>query len=384
MSAFATPEGTRRCATRLTDRAAAGFFRTQQGLLLSSFGIGTYLGEPDSATDQTYTDAVITAVSGGINVVDSAINYRFQRSERSVGAALQKLAAAGIAREELVLCTKGGFLTPDGEMPADPGAYFSSEYIQAGILRPEDVAAGCHAMSPLYLKDQLSRSLRNLAIECIDVYYLHNPETQLGKVPREEFNRRVRAAFEFLESAVEAGTIRFYGLATWDAFRQPQDAPDSLSLAEMEIFASEIAGDKHHFRFVQLPFNLGMTQALTLANQSLGDRLLPMIEVAHALDITLITSASLHQGRLMRNLPKFIADSLGLENDLQRALQFARSAPGIATALVGMSRVEHVRENLKLVGIAPATEEQFTRLFERRESAGSFCTLRRTVPADSA
>ena len=369
MSAFATPEGTRRCATRFADRAAAGFFRAQQGLLLSSFGIGTYLGEPDSATDQAYIDAVVAAVSGGINVVDSAINYRFQRSERSVGAALQKLAAAGTAREELVLCTKGGFLTPDGEMPADPSAYFSRKFIQTGILRPQDVAAGCHAMSPRFLEDQLNCSLRNLGVECIDVYYLHNPETQLGEVPREEFNRRVRAAFEFLESAVEAGTIRFYGLATWNAFRQPQDAPDSLSLAEMEIFAREIAGDRHHFRFVQLPFNLGITQALTLANQSLGDRLLPMIEIAHALDITLITSASLNQGRLTRNLPKFIADSLGLENDLQRALQFARSAPGIATALVGMSRVEHVRENLRLVGIAPATEEQFTRLFERRESA---------------
>ena len=168
---------------------------------------------------------------------------------------------------------------------------------------------------------------------------------------------------------MEAGKIRYYGMATWNAFRQPQDAPDSLSLAEMEIFAWEVAGDKHHFRFVQFPFNLGMTQALTLANQSLGERLLPMIEVAHALDITLVASSSLFQGRLARNLPKFIAATLGMENHLQRALQFVRSAPGIATALVGMSRVEHVRENVKLVGIAPATEEQFTRLFERRESA---------------
>ena len=197
IQAFATPEGTRRYAARFVDRAATGAFRVQQELLLSSLGIGTYLGESDSATDQSYTDAVIAAVSGGINVIDSAINYRFQRSERSVGAALRKLFAAGIAREELVLCTKGGFLTPDGEMPADPSAYFSREYIQAGILRPEDVAGGCHAMSPRYLEDQLSRSLHNLGVECIDVYYLHNPETQLSEVRREEFSRRVRAALSF-------------------------------------------------------------------------------------------------------------------------------------------------------------------------------------------
>ena len=369
MPTFATLAGTRRFASRFADRAAAGYFRAQQELLVSSLGIGTYLGEPNSVTDQSYADAVVAAVSGGVNVIDSAINYRFQRSERSIGAALKNLAAVGISREELVLCTKGGFLTPDNEMPPDPGDYFAREFIQTGILRPEDVAAGCHAMSPRYLENQLSRSLRNLGVECIDIYYLHNPETQLGEVPREEFNRRVRAAFEFLESAVETGKIRYYSMATWNAFRQPQNAPDSISLAEMDILAREIAGDQHHFRFVQLPFNLRMTQALTLSNQPLADQLLPMIEVAHALGITLIASASLFQGRLTRNLPKFIADSLGLENDLQRALQFARSAPGITTALVGMCKVEHVRENLKLVGIPPAPEEQFTRLFEHRESA---------------
>ena len=369
MPSFATSKGTRRYAARFADRAAAGFFRPQQDLLLSSLGIGTYLGEPNAVTDQSYADAVFAAVSGGINVIDSAINYRFQRSERSIGTALRKLAEAGIARDELILCTKGGYLTPDGELPADPGAFFSREFIQTGILRPEDVVAGCHAMSPRYLEDQVSRSLRNLGVECIDVYYLHNPETQLGEIPREEFNRRIRSAFEFLESAVDAGRIRYFGMATWNAFRGPQGAPDSVSLAEMEILAREIAGEKHHFRVVQLPFNLGMTQALTLANQTLDERLLPIIEVAHALDITLIASAALFQGRLARNLPEFIADLLGLESDVQRAMQFARSAPGIGTALVGMSRVEHVCENLKLLGIPPASEEQFTRLFERREPA---------------
>src|SRR5437870_10028718 len=110
MATFATPEGTRRYAQRFAGSAAPGHFREQQGLLLSSIGIGTYLGEPDACTDQAYTEAAIAAVTGGINVIDSAINYRFQRSERSIGAALKKLAELGYGRDELVLCTKGGFL----------------------------------------------------------------------------------------------------------------------------------------------------------------------------------------------------------------------------------------------------------------------------------
>src|ERR1700685_1803733 len=88
------------------------------------------------------------AVEGGINVVDSAINYRLQRSERSVRAALNQLAAKGFPRDEIVLCTKAGFLTPDGEMPDDANEYFSREFIEPGIFRPEAIAAGCHCMTP--------------------------------------------------------------------------------------------------------------------------------------------------------------------------------------------------------------------------------------------
>jgi aryl-alcohol dehydrogenase-like predicted oxidoreductase len=157
------------------------------------------------------------------------------------------------------------------------------------------------------------------------VFYLHNPETQLAEIPRQEFVARIHSAFEFLESAVAAGTIRFYGMATWNGFRAAKDAPDGLQLAELELLAHHIAGDAHHFRFVQLPYNLGMTEALTRANQAVDDRELPMIEAAHALDIALIGSASLLQGQVGRNLPPFIAEVLGLDNDVQRALQFART-----------------------------------------------------------
>jgi aryl-alcohol dehydrogenase-like predicted oxidoreductase len=70
-----------------------------------------------------------------------------------------------------------------------------------------------------------------------------------------------------------------------------------------------------------------------------------------------------------RNLPPFIAEVLGLDNDVQRALQIARSTPGITTALVGMRRAEHVRANAKLVGVAPTAVATFGKLFERGQSA---------------
>src|SRR2546425_12419752 len=73
--------------------------------------------------------------------------------------------------------------------------------------------------------------------------------------------------------------------------------------------------------FRSLPFNLAMTEALTLGNQSLRGRERTVMEAANELDITLIASASLLQGQVARNLPGFVAEALRLENDAERALR---------------------------------------------------------------
>jgi aryl-alcohol dehydrogenase-like predicted oxidoreductase len=367
MTTFATTEGTARYAKRFAGRAAEGHFRERNGLLLSSIGIGTYLGEHDAATDESYTDAIVAAVQAGVNVIDSAINYRFQRSERAIGAALKKLATAGISREEIILCTKGGFLTPDGDMPADPRVYFTEEYLRKGIIRPEDVAGGGHCMAPRYLENQLQRSLKNLGVDCVDVYYLHNPETQLSSVARQEFLTRLRAAFEYLESAAAAGLIRAYGAATWNGFRQAPESFDYLSLHDMVSAVREIAGEDHHFRFVQLPLNLAMTEAIGRPNQMLNGEYVPLVEAARENGVSVIASASLLQGQVARDLPPFVGEVLGFDSGVHCALQFARSAPGVTSALVGMSRCEHVEFNLQLAGIPPTPIEQFIKLFERSE-----------------
>src|SRR4029077_19163355 len=108
--------------------------------------------------------------------------------------------------------------------------------------------------------------------------------------------------------------------ATWNGLRQDAGARDAMQLAEIAQIAQEIAGGRHHFRFVQLPFNLAMPEALTLGNQSLRGHHRTVMETASDLDITLIASASLLQGQVAKNLPGFVAEALGLENDAERAL----------------------------------------------------------------
>jgi aryl-alcohol dehydrogenase-like predicted oxidoreductase len=205
-----------------------------------------------------------------------------------------------------------------------------------------------------------------LGVETIDVFYLHNPETQLSEVTADEFRQRIRAAFTFLETAVAEKKIRSYGMATWNSFREDPKAAGYLSLEEMAGIAEEIAGPAHHFRFVQLPFNLAMPEALTRPNQMIDGKPVPMVQAARKLGISLITSAALLQGQLAKNLPPFVATALGSKENSTLALQFARSVPGLTTALVGMSQVAHVDKNLSLVAVEPASREQFLKLFESR------------------
>jgi len=361
----ATAEGTQRYAEKLAGRLAAGHFRELAGgAAASTLGLGTYLGPEDGATDVLYQDAVVRALELGVNVLDTAVNYRHQRSERAIRTALGTAIGRNVVRrDEIVVATKGGFIPFDGAVPRDPRAYFASTYVETGIIKPGDVVKGAHCMTPRYLRDQIERSRANLGLETLDVYYVHNPETQLGEVDRAEFMTRVRAAFGALEEAVSAGCVAHYGTATWTGYRVDPSAPDYLSLAELVGAARDVGGADHHFKVIQLPYNLGMTEAFTRANQRVKDRVVPVLEAARELGVSVMASASLYQGQLIR-LPPVMAEYIpGLATDAQRALQFVRSTPGIGTALVGMKTPAHVDENTRIGAVPPMGWEQFQRLF---------------------
>jgi aryl-alcohol dehydrogenase-like predicted oxidoreductase len=365
----ASTAGTNNYRQRFAAQLAPEHFRQSQGLWLSSIGLGTYLGQPDERTDAAYQAAIKRATALGCNVIDTAANYRFQRSERSIGQALAELFADGkLVREEVVITTKGGFIPFDTVPPRSQGdfqRYLETAFISTGVCAWNDFVQGQHCMTPKYLAHQLDQSLRNLQLEAVDGYYLHNPETQLAEVDREEFYARLRAAFEYLESAVAAGKISMYGTATWNGYRVPGNSPEHLSLERVVQTAREVAGEQHHFKIVQLPINLAMTEAFTHTNQSLGEQKVSFLDAAQELGITVMTSGSILQSRLAAGLPPIIEQTFnGLRTDAQRAIQFVRSAPGVTTALVGMSQVAHVEENLEIAKIAPATSEKFLRLFD--------------------
>jgi len=263
-----------------------------------------------------------------------------------------------------LICTKGGYLPFNGTQPRDVRDYVESTFVRTGIASFDDFVGGVHCMTPSYLQNQLEQSLENMGIDCVDVYYIHNPESQLGYITETEFYYRLRLAFERLEENRARGKVQSFGVATWNGFRATTQSREHHSLARMVETARQAGGENHGFRFVQLPFNLAMPEALTLMNQQLDNNQVTMLEAAEQLGITVIASASMLQGRVARDLPETVRKPLGsLATDALTAVQFVRSTPGITTALIGMSRVEHVEENLKLVNIELVGADSFTQLF---------------------
>ena len=187
-------------------------------------------------------------------------------------------------------------------------------------------------MTPTYLSDQLDRSLKNLGLECVDLMYLHNAvEGQIKDVSKEKFLENLKAVFELYEQKRDEGKIKFYGMATWECFRVPNENPQYLSLEDSVNMAKKIGGENHGFRFIQLPYNIHYDQALLGKNQLLGTKNVSVLEAAVHLGIGVFTSVPFMQGRLLA--PGAMPDFNELKPSL-RALQFVRSSPGVLAPLV--------------------------------------------------
>jgi aryl-alcohol dehydrogenase-like predicted oxidoreductase len=273
---FATPTGTQDFAAQHPQLAAHRWFQPAGEILVSNLGLGTYLGHADQTSNDNYRNSILAALAGGINMIDTARNYRGGRSEQAIGEAIAQFGR----REQLVLATKAGF------------------------------AGQSHSLEPNFLEAQLDLSLQTLKVQTVDIFYLHNPETQLNLVGHSATMRQLERAFLQCEQFLKAGMIRAYGVATWSAFREPGQ------LTVKDVRAAAGPG----FQWIQLPLNAIMTEGLAAAEQ------------AAALGLNVATSASILQGKVAAHLPV--------------ALQFARFATGVTTALVGMGRPDHVQQNL--------------------------------------
>ncbi len=357
---FATIEGTLNFIKKHPEANPKNFQKIH-GLSLSNIGVGTYLGNIDSKTDEMVKTAVKNSILSGVNVIDTAINYRSQKAERSVGKAISELInESKLNRDEIFVCTKNGYVTNDADVKEDFWQYVNREYVSRGIIKKNDITSGYHCMTVPYLNDQLERSRKNLGLDCIDLMYLHNAvEGQLQDVNKEQFMKNLRSCFEFYESKRKEGKIKFYGMATWECFRVNKDDPKFLEFSDVMSLAIEVGGSEHGFCFIQLPYNMYLDQALMIKNHTFEGNMETILQIAKRYNVGVFTSVPLMQAKLLSPgvLPEF-----GNLSSALRAIQFTRSTPGVIAPLIGHKLPEHVQENLEILKIPPLSEQEFHEL----------------------
>ena len=359
---FATSENTERFAKNSS--AHQENFRKIHDLTLSNIGVGTYLGNQDLETDTNQKNAIKKSILSGVNVIDTAINYRAQKSERTVGNAISELIEENkIMREEIFISTKNGYVTNDGDIKEDFMQYIMRELGKPGIVKEGDISSQYNCMTVPFLEDQLARSQKNLGLDCIDLMYLHNAVEGQPQMSHDEFISNLKNVFEFFETKRKENKIKFYGLATWDCFRAQEDTKSFLSLLEVINLAKQIGGESHGFRFIQLPYNLQFDQAYIQKNQPSNSNNVSILESALENNIGVFTSVPLMQGKLLewiKNRKEFSHSSASVN-----ALQFIRSTPGVLSPLIGHKDASHVDENLQVLNIPPYSNNEFNDLISK-------------------
>jgi aryl-alcohol dehydrogenase-like predicted oxidoreductase len=338
------------------------------GLVVSPLGFGTYRIDDQHPP---FAQALRQALAAGVNLIDTSTNYTDGGSERCVGAVLAEEVDGGrLERERIVVVSKIGYVQ---------GQNLALAWTRAreGHAFPEMVKyhSDCwHCIHPEFLADQLERSLARLRLRRLDVCLLHNPEyffsdavhrgAGAAELPalRDEFYRRLGAAFAFFEGQVAAGRLGFYGVSSNSA-AAPESDPEMTSLSRMWAAAEAAGGAGHHFRVLQLPMNLFESGGLFEANND-GETVL---ERAARLGVGVLVNRPLNaivDGNLLRlagklgpRLAPLLDPALPPERHdatlSQKALHVVSSAPGVSCVLLGMRRPAYVEDALPVMSWPP-------------------------------
>jgi aryl-alcohol dehydrogenase-like predicted oxidoreductase len=360
---FASSEGTKKFRDNAIKKGKSYLhFKEFDDLILSSIGMGTYLGDLSKEDDTDIENALYESVkSHAINVIDSAINYRAMKSEKSIGRSITRLVNDGIiSRDEIFVSTKNGYITNDGDYPMlDVWEYIQRMYISTGIIKAEDISSGYNVLKPAYIEKCIERSRFNLKLDTLDLVYVHNAfESWHQDVSKDKFFEMLSKVFEIYEKFRSLNKIRYYGMATWTCFRVSEENKEYLSLDEVYNIAKSIGGIDHGFRFIQLPYNLAYSEALFLKNQNVGnEKKLTILEAAKRLKIGVFSSVPLLQGKLIQTkIPDY---SEGLTDPIMKLVQIIRSSPSIIAPLIGQKKMDHVNNNNKISEVPPLSEEEF-------------------------
>ncbi len=367
---FATVEGTFSYIKKFP-KYLKDFYNFNGDFFISSLGLGSFRKEPyreeNYLKQVNFYESTKTALKNGINFIDTASVYRYQESEKEIGKALyEMMKKKEISRENFIVSSKAGFIPLEFPFPKNPYEWIDKKIIKTGLAKKEEIIADQHCMNPKFLEWSLNNSLKNLNLDTIDIFFLHNPETELGYIKKETVIEKIKKAFEFFEEMVEKKKIRYYGIASWNAFLYEENHPEYLSLKEMTDIAKSIKKD-HHFKYIQTPFNLAKPHMLNYVNQLGKDgKYYTLFQAAKSYGIYIINSSPLLQMNLFKRKfnekIKKLTYTLNL-SDILTALQFARSNGALSTVF-GSINPNHIKENILLAHIPIMQKKDINQLLK--------------------
>jgi len=375
ISGYATAQHTRAYQKKV--KAAVGHFSEFPGesIKLSSIGVGTFPGEANSQVDDVIADIVSGALQNGINVIDTAAHYRYGRSLAAVGQGINEALSQGVSRQDFFLVSKGGFLCFQDGRPESFDDWFAQKIIADGLGTHDDLYENCHLLTAEYLLYQLNESRAQLGVDTLDGFLIDQPEVHIKKRGKEFVNQKLLEIFIGLENAVKHNWVRYYGISAFDGFRVATDDPRFQSLTSLlalaEKAAKKVQGTNyqgHHFRLMQMPFNLVMSEAFTRFNQVTGPgNIASTLQAAYQLNVYVMASHTLMKGHLAEPGAAVLeGDALaGVTNNAQRAIQFNRSTPGVGSTLLGMSQLAHLQDVLTVVGVPPIPRSDYLKMYQR-------------------
>lgn len=306
--------------------------------------MGTYLGDFSDEDSLKYEESLTYGLEKGINFIDTAICYRGMRSEKDVGKVLRNLVAEkfSVKRDEIIISTKAGIIFGDITIPMRPADYLENILIKKGIVNARDINVTDefrHTLNPKFYEYAIEKSKKNLGIDTIDIHYIHEPEASKSVIGADDFYYRLVGLFEFYENQVEKGNIMNYGMATWSGFIAEENSSEYISLEKVIEVAKNVAGEKHHFKFVQLNYNKINTTANVLRNQKIKDKYCTAIEAANELGIIINVNGPLNQMKDL-NEKKYSTEEM---------IRFVLNTKGVYAAMVGNKQIEHLKDNMKVI-----------------------------------
>lgn len=290
------------------------------GLVVSEIALGSWMTYGAAVDEARSLECVRAALDAGVIFFDTADVYNKGEAERVLGNAL-----GGENRSDLVIATKAFW--PMSDNPNDRG------------------------LSRKHLFESLHKSLKRLRTEYVDLYQCHRFD------PNVPVAETVRA----MDDLVRQGKTLYWGVSCWDE----KQIADALRIAD-ETGAARPISNQPEYNLLErgietaiLPLcereGLGQVVFCPLAQGLLtgkyrGGKVPDGSRAAHERYGQFLRPAMTERNHGAVEKLAQVAGEAGLSLPVM-ALAWALRRPGVSSAIVGATRPEQVRENVKAAGV---------------------------------